>query len=143
MGYGQSCIFDPYLCCSGLADHVVSGHEETVRCLREGVAVITEAERKLHRNRMLYWTLTSTIGVGVPLLCFFSDVPSQYSRTFHVSLVLLTAITIFSVVMSTVWHRIEWNGLRSSMMAMRFLADRMTMSSEETSSTIVSDAFIP
>lgn len=128
---------------TGLSDHVVHKREEMVTALCQGVAVVTEAVRQLHLTRLRYWSLASAIVFGLALLCLFSDLPSLYSRTFQVSLIVLTALALFSVVMATIWHNIEWNGLRSSMMAMQFLANRFSYASpSETGSSVVSDTLI-
>ncbi|KAG8321041.1 Sphingomyelin phosphodiesterase 2, neutral membrane (Neutral sphingomyelinase) [Homalodisca vitripennis] len=125
-----------------MADHMFSKPEEMMTCLCEGTGVISEAVKQLYWSRVHYWSMISTIIFGLACLCLFSDIPETYSRAFQLSLVILTAVIIFAFIMATVWNKIEQNALRSTMMAMQFMATRVNGSSPETNSSIVSGVLI-
>nr|QQM99883.1 neutral sphingomyelinase [Nephotettix cincticeps] len=123
-----------------LADHAISNRTEMITCLREGTAIVTDAVRDLYYTRMRYWSITSAIVFGLLMMCLFTDVPSNYTRTFQLALVVLTAVSIFCFVMATVWNNIEQNALRSSVMSMQFLADRASSADGQGDATFVSGA---
>lgn len=132
------------LMCAGLADHSVVREEGLLSSLQEGIQVIENAIRELQWTQLCYFSISSAIVIGLALLYFFSELPYLYSSSFQVALVLLIPVSIFTLIMATVWNKIEQNGLRSSKMGMQFLAERVSSAGTDVynASSTSDDRFI-
>lgn len=85
--------------------------------LEESVGVCNDALANLMKNKTTYFLMSFFLFV-ILLVTFCISSPVGYVVLFYIFKLLLSIIIIFSILMATIWHRIEKHGILAGKLAM-------------------------
>lgn len=85
--------------------------------LSESIQICDEALRRLMVQKLVYW-LFSLILLGLLIVTIVTNPPFGYPVIYHVLRVVLTGALCFTVVMGTLWNRIERSAVLAGKLTM-------------------------
>lgn len=85
--------------------------------LKESIQICEVALRRLVLQRRVYW-LFSLIILALLITTIATNPPFGYPVIYHVLRVILTLALCFTIVMASLWNRIEWNAVLAGKLTM-------------------------
>lgn len=94
--------------------------------LKAGITTCADALNKLAHDKVWYLGVAGSLLVSLFSIPAFTEIPVTYSRTYQLTLVGTSGVIFFTMVMATIWNRMEYNGILGGQMRMQVVLDRVT-----------------
>lgn len=92
--------------------------------LKEGIEICEDALKKLVYHKQVYWFFSALLLMGLTITMAF-DVPGRFFIAYHIFKVLLSFLLVFTVVMASLWNRIESHAILAGKLGMEVSLKRI------------------
>lgn len=97
---------------------------DKISILEQSRGILKRELDNLKSRRRFYW-LCSIVPFCLFLVSIFTDVPSNFAVPYNFLRSFLAIITVFYIVMATIWHNIETSGVFSTLLSMNIVLETL------------------
>lgn len=106
--------------------------------LKAGITVCEEALNKIARVKIWYYIVAITLFLTLLSMPTVSNIPVLYSGTYQMTVVIASGIIFFTIIMATIWNKMEHHGILGGKLRMQVVLERITNTFADMNSDSIS-----